>query len=242
MIRQRAKRVARAAEAGFTLIEMLIALLLMGFVLTSLVAITAQWLPNWHRGMARVQQDERFAFGLNRFVEDLSVAEMVPASKLVKSPLFEGTELGVTLVRTAVGPNSHPGLEVVRFREFADARGPAFIRETAPYVPADPGVQLRFNNPVILIRAPYRVTLAYAPSDGTWAPTWHDPGQLPRSVRITVRDGNTQQVLALSTAALVHVDTPAECVSAKSLAQCLATIAQAPAANGSSPSNAGPPL
>lgn len=38
-------------EAGFTLIETIVALALMGLVLSALASITAQWLPNWnHRG------------------------------------------------------------------------------------------------------------------------------------------------------------------------------------------------
>ena len=63
----------RSGEAGFTLIEMLIATMLMVFILTSLATVTAQWLPNWNYGMARMERDERFAFGLNRMVEDLAI-------------------------------------------------------------------------------------------------------------------------------------------------------------------------
>ena len=45
----------RAREGGFTLIEAIVALALMGLVLSALASITAQWLPNWNRGIARVQ-------------------------------------------------------------------------------------------------------------------------------------------------------------------------------------------
>jgi general secretion pathway protein J len=220
-----------SGEAGFTLIEMLIATMLMGFVLAVLATITAQWLPNWNRGMARVQRAERFAFGLNRIVGDLSVAEAVPANNAVETPLFDGSELDVTFVRTTIGPNSHPGLEVVRFQEVADAIGPAFVRARAPYMPMDAGAQLSFADPVVLFRAPYRVTFAYAGPDGTWQPTWHAARQLPSSVRITVRDGVTQQMLALSAAALVHIDTPAECVQANNLDHCLFLTGQMAGAN-----------
>ena len=103
--------------------------LALGFVLAALATITAQWLPNWNLGMARVQRAERFAFGLNRFVEDVSVAELVPANNTASKPLFDGSELGVMLVRTAVGPNVHPGLEVVRFRELVDARDAAGVQK-----------------------------------------------------------------------------------------------------------------
>ena len=118
----------RSGEAGFTLIEMLIAVMLMVFILIALATVTAQWLPNWNHGMARVERDERFAFALNRMVEDLAVAEFVPANTTVKTPYFDGSELGVSFVRTAIGPSSRPGLEIVRFQEVADASGPALVR------------------------------------------------------------------------------------------------------------------
>jgi general secretion pathway protein J len=224
--------VPRSGEAGFTLIEMLIAVMMMVFILTALATVTAQWLPNWNHGMARMERDERFAFSLNRIVEDLAVAEFVPANTTVKTPYFDGSELSVSFVRTAVGPSSRPGLEIVRFQEIADAGGPALVRSRAPFVPMDAGAQVRFVEPVVLIRSPYRVMFAYAGSDDTWKPTWRNAVELPKRVRITVRDGITQQRLAVSTAAPVHIDIPAQCASEKSPNQCLTQIAQGTAAAG----------
>jgi general secretion pathway protein J len=222
----------RSCEAGFTLIEMLIATMLMVFILTALATVTAQWLPNWNHGMARMERDERFAFGLNRVVGDLAVAEFVPANTTVKTPYFDGGELSVSFVRTAVGPSSRPGLEIVRFQEVADASGPALVRSRAAFVPMDASAQVRLADPVVLIRSPYRVTFAYAGSEDTWQPTWHNAAELPRRIRIIVRDGVTQQRLAVSTAALVHIDTPAACAREKNVTQCLTQIAQGTAAAG----------
>lgn len=229
----------RSGEWGFTLIEMLIATLLMGLILGALATVTAQWLPNWDRGMARLKSDERFAFGLSRMVADLSVAEPMPAGNAPHIVLFDGAALGVTFVRTAVGPNTHPGLEVVRFREASDAGGPQMIRERALYVPSDRGAPLSFANAVPLIGPPFRVTFAYAGADGAWHSTWAGAVVLPRSVRITVRDGITHQTLALSTAALVHVDTPAECARDSKVDQCVSRIAQEAQRPGGAGASAG---
>ena len=43
-------------EAGFTLLEVLLATLLMTVILGALATVTAQWLPNWNRGIVRVQR------------------------------------------------------------------------------------------------------------------------------------------------------------------------------------------
>jgi general secretion pathway protein J len=230
----------RCGEAGFTLIEMLIATMLMVFILVALATVTAQWLPNWKRGMARMERDERFAFGLNRVVEDLAVAEFVPANITVKTPYFDGGELGVSFVRTAIGPNSRPGLEIVRFQETADTNGPSLVRSRAAFAPMDANAQVRFADPVVLIRAPYRVMFAYAGSDDIWRPTWRNAAQLPTRIRITVRDAVTQQKLAVSTAALVHIDAPAECARAKSVNQCMTALAQAATGENQTPAAAAP--
>jgi general secretion pathway protein J len=228
----------RNGEAGFTLIEMLISTALMVFILTALVTVTAQWLPNWNHGMARMERDERFAVSLNRIVADLAVAEFVPANTTVKMPYFDGSESSVSFVRTTVGPSARPGLEIVRFQEIPDAGGPALVRSRAAFVPMDATAQVQFANPVVLIRSPYRVMFAYAGSEDTWQPTWRNAVELPRRVRITVRDGVTQQRLAVSTAALVHIDTPAECARAKNVNECLTQIAQGTAAAAGNPAPA----
>jgi general secretion pathway protein J len=216
----------RSGEAGFTLIEMLIATMLMVFILVALATVTAQWLPNWNRGMARVERDERLAFALNRLVGDLSVAEFVPTNTKSKAAYFDGDELALSFVRTAIGPTAQPGLEIVHYQEVGNLGGPALVRERAPFVPMDAGVQVQFADPTVLIRSPYRVTFSYAGSDDNWQPYWRGVALLPARIRVIVRDGVTQQQLAISTATLVHVDTPAECVRAQNPNQCMTQLVQ----------------
>jgi general secretion pathway protein J len=214
-------RRALADEAGFTLIEVLMATLLMTVILAALATVTAQWLPNWNRGMARVQRAERLALGLDRIVADLSVAQMIPINGDAKAPLFEGSELAVTFVRTAIGPNARPGLEIIRLAEKADAQGLAMVRERARFTPMPTDAQIRFADQVVLIRSPLRVTFSYAGPDQVWQPTWRGQMQLPDRIRIAVRDSATGQVLGVSSAAIVHISAPAECARAKNASACL---------------------
>ena len=222
-----------AGEAGFTLIEVLLATLLMTVILAALATVTAQWLPNWNKGMARVQRAERLAMGLDRIVADLSVAEIIAVNSDARKPLFDGSELAVTFLRTAVGPNTRPGLEIIRFIEKADSQGLALVRERGPFVPMPTDAQLRFVDQVVLIRSPFRVTFSYAGSDQVWKPEWRGQAQLPDMVRDTVRDGVTGEVLAVSRAATVHVNAPADCVRAKSPGAC--TLGATPDADKAKP-------
>jgi general secretion pathway protein J len=214
-------RRAFAEEAGFTLLEVLLATLLMTVILAALATVTAQWLPNWDRGIARVQRAERLATGLDRIVADLSVAELMTLNADARTPLFDGAELSVTFVRSALGPSVRPGLEFVRLIEKADAQGLALVRERAPFQPMLSDGQIHFVDQVVLIRAPYRVSFSYAGPDRQWQPTWQNRTQLPERIRIVVRDGATGLVLATSSATVPHITAPAECVRAKNVATCL---------------------
>jgi general secretion pathway protein J len=213
----------RRNVAGFTLIEMLIATALMVAILSALATVTAQWLPSWNRGFARVQRAELASVGLERIVADLAAAEFILPYGKAKTPLFDGTELSVTFVRSALGPNTRPGLEIVRIAETADQRGLAMVRQSAPFWPLaldGSGAPPRFGDPVVLVRAPYRVSLSYAGPDRVWRGTWGGVPTLPSAVRVLLRDAATSQTLAVSTAATVHVNVSAQCVSTQNVTAC----------------------
>src|ERR1700745_1717528 len=93
-------------EGGFTLIETLVALALTGLVLSALANLTAHWLPNWNRGLDRIQRSEMIGITLQRIADDLAAAQYVPVGGDEKRPLFAGAERSVIFVRTALGPNA----------------------------------------------------------------------------------------------------------------------------------------
>ena len=207
----------RASEAGFTLLETLLATALFLIVIAALATVTGQWLPAWSHGFARVQRTEHLAFGIERIMADVAAAQFISANAAIKKPVFDGTELGITLVRSAIGPNAQPGLEYVRFAEIASERGPVLARATTPFVPVEPEVgaiaRLKFSEPVVLVRPPFRVSFAYSGPDRQWQPTWRDSNTLPAAGRVTVRDAVGGEVLTVSSAVKVHVTVPALCAS-----------------------------
>ena len=214
----------RNRSAGFTLVEALLATALMGAILAAIATVTAQWLPNWNRGFLRVQGTETLAAGLERIVADLAAAEFVTAGAAVRQPVFDGTELSVTFLRSALGPNTRPGLELVRISEMGGDKGLMTVRTRAPFMPMGrDGVspQPAPANPVVLVRAPYRVTFSYAGPDRVWRNIWRGEGSLPAAIRVQLRDATTDRTLSVSTATLVHADMPADCVAAEVIADCL---------------------
>jgi general secretion pathway protein J len=206
----------RIGEFGFTLIETLVALALTGLVLSALATITAQWLPNWNRGIDRIQRSEVLGIALQRIGADLAAAEYVPANSDSRRPLFDGSELAVMFVRTALGPNAGPGLDVVRVGETTDGGGLVTVRSQAPFRPLPPASslseQIHFGSPVVLLRAPFRLSFAYAGPDRIWKSNWHQSDKLPALIRLTVRDAASEKILGISTVTPVHVQAPSDCV------------------------------
>jgi general secretion pathway protein J len=235
----------RTGQAGFTLLEVLIAMALMGAILAFLATVTAQWLPNWDRGFARVQRNELLALGLERIVGDVAAARFIPVGRDTRQISFDGMATSITFVRPVLAPRAEPALEIVRLAETNTSQGVTLVRARAPFAPIVRGVNDRdqpaFADPVVLIRPPYRIVFSYAGPDRIWQETWRQSDQLPRAVRVTLQDAITRTALAASTATLVHSEIPPTCVRANSLADCLASQRQtqkSPAGEGAGPRDA----
>jgi general secretion pathway protein J len=196
---------------GFSLIEAMAAVALTATIVMALSSVTGQWLPNWRRGFVDLQRADLLSLGLERLVEDISAAEYVTQWGGAPAPLFEGDASTVTLVRSAIGPNSYPHLEVVRFAPVKEDRGLALTRTRAPFTPTAPGASAQsfgFGDAVALIRAPFRVSFAYAGPDHVWAESWKGQKRFPDAVRVTIRDTVGNRVLAASTAVRMKVTAP----------------------------------
>jgi general secretion pathway protein J len=159
------------------------------------------------------------ASALDRIVADLGAAEFVPLSGDSQQPLFEGTERSVAFVRSAIGPNTRPGLEIVSIRETSDRQGPALVRGRAIFAPGM-STQRAVADPVVLLRAPYRVSFSYAGRDGMWHGSWLGANVLPTAVRVIVRDSASGRTLPASTATLIHTQMPALCAGSRSEDDC----------------------
>ncbi len=202
---------SRRRSAGFSLIEILVAMTLTGLVLAAIAMVTAKWLPAWQRGLGRVQQSELVALALDRMAADLAAAAFLPAVRGGAKPLFDGSGERVIFVREVLAPGAARGLEIVELAPVPDGRGSAMVRRSAPYAPQADGALPPFGAPVRLLRPPVTVTFSYAGRDGAWHEAWRGEEELPRWVRMVVREGG--RATAASTAVTIRSDVPAFCAA-----------------------------
>lgn len=193
--------------AGFSLLEATAAIALTTTIVLALSSITDQWFPNWRRGLVDLQRADLLNAGVERMAEDVSAAEYVTPSAGAQAPLFAGDSSTMEFVRSAIGPNSYPHLEIVRLAQTMDDRGLALTRTRAPFAPGKPTKPFSFGDAVALVRAPYHVLFAYAGKDRVWVGSWKGRKRLPDAVRITIRDSN-DRMLAASTAIRIKVTAP----------------------------------
>lgn len=205
-------RDCESGEAGFSLIEALAAVAIMAAILYAIGSVAGQWLPNWRRGFADVQQADLLDLGVERIASDVAAAEYEAPDALAATPLFEGGPSSAMFVRPAIGPNAGAALEIVWIHEVEAPGGPQMVRERAPFATAPAGSAkptLSFHDPVVLARPPFRLAFAYAGPDRAWLESWRGAPKLPLAFRVTVRETRTNRILAASTAVGLHVTAPA---------------------------------
>jgi general secretion pathway protein J len=212
------------SDAGFTLVEALVAVLLTSVIMAALAAVTAQWMPGWERGVGRLQRVDALAAGLDRLVGDIAAAEIVSTQGDKAPPLFDGRELSLVFVRPTLNPNSTGGIEIVRLATTSDERGPVLVRSTIPFTPdttyAGDADAITFANPVAMLRGPFSISFSYAGVDRIWRDTWRQQPILPRAVRVRVRDLATLTTLAISTTTPIYAEVSPRCALAATAAQC----------------------
>ncbi len=198
----------RSSNAGFTLLEMMLALALTGVMVSAIAVFAGQWMTSWRAGFAQLQATDLLSLGLERLSADISSAQYAAVNSAQETTLFLGDAKSVVFVRRSPAPDTLGRLEVVRIAQTTDARGAALIRTRALYVPLSPGTpisSLHFTDPVALIRAPFLISFAYAGATRVWRESWSLNKALPAAVRVTVRTVGHAEVISASTAISLHV-------------------------------------
>lgn len=194
----------RSSEKGFTLIEMLIAISLLGIMVVLLFASLRIAGESWNSGETKITQVNKKAVVYQFFKRHLANARPLPAhsdaqqqddpqqgSEEQPKLAFQGLPLSISFVSALPAASARKGLQL--FHVGLDPKQPSTLKvaltpyqQTSESEPAD-------AEPVVLLEQIKNFKISYFGTaaggnegDSGWQDTWQDAGQLPRLVRIGI--------------------------------------------------------
>jgi len=196
----RARRVERSSEAGFTLVELLVALALFGLLSTALFGSIRLGMAAWTRGTTRADQVDQtlHAQNLLRALIEEAYPLFLPEVPVGGHIDFDGTRhsldfLAPTPIARGTGGRSRFGLATARNGETAEL----VLTSTVELDWGERGAQ-----PVstVLLAGVAEVELSYFGATGadrvaSWHDAWRGQSALPQLLRIGLRfaDGDARR-------------------------------------------------
>jgi general secretion pathway protein J len=175
-----------SAEAGFTLVEVLAALVVTLLLVVALTPFVGQMLATWARGTETTRAVELVTRGVGLLRHDLRHAIVWTGyGKTEDLMLFRGNEVSMSFpVATGLAP-SRDGLEMVSITVDASRDGRALVRRRAPLVGS---TYTSFRDPIVLFSGPFRYVFRYFPREGPGLPMWVNTQEPPARVELTIAD------------------------------------------------------
>ena len=217
------------SNAGFSLIEVLAALLVTMLLVLTFTPFVSQMLATWASGGEAADLVELKTRGLGQLREDLRHAIVwMSVGQIQDQPAFEGDETSMSFPVAAGLGGIGTGIEYLSFRIASGITGRALVRRRAAIVGSSYG---GFVDPVVLFSGPFRYVFRYYSRGGEQIAVWNK-GQmdLPGRVELDIFDRNSKLVFELPVALPTFASLSAGCVAGRGGQGC-------PAASQSSISN-----
>ena len=202
-----------SARAGFSLIEVLVALGLTVLVVGAFSPFAAQLLASWGRGARTAEFADMLTTGVARLDRDFrGVVPMMITRGEETSMLFRGTASYVLFVATPGFAGGGEGLELISLSaEPRQGGGAALVRRRAP-LGGDPEAG-GLGNPVVLLDGRYEIAFSYVGADGVRRPEWQNRPDMPARVEIVVGGTAGTAGLPAPLTFWVPADLPAACLT-----------------------------
>jgi prepilin-type N-terminal cleavage/methylation domain-containing protein len=220
---RRARRAAGAASNGFTLLELLAALAIGSVVLAAIAGLIRNVGLSFEAGTRSVGHAERLLLALERMAADLASVRYVQTStdrgvRLV----FTGGPKNLAFIGAAGVSSASAGEEMVRLDVEEGSDSSRLVRRRAPWFgPRTPLADAKPGDPVILLEGPLRISFAYADRSLAWTDTWVEKPDLPRYVRLILRDRATGAPLLHAPDFEIRSDAPPSCSRPDASPACL---------------------
>ena len=210
------------AEAGFSLIEVLAALLVTMLLVLTLSPFVSQMLATWARGGEVAGIVEFQTRGLGRLRGDLRHALVWTGYGQTQDLAgFQGDETSVSFpVVAGLGP-SRLGIEYVSYTVSQSVDGRALVRQRAPVIGSTYG---GFADPVVLISGPFKYVFKYYSRDGEETPRWSKSRfDLPGHIELSIVDRNGVPLFGAPVVISTFSSISAGCFASSNLQGCSAT-------------------
>ena len=182
-----------SAEAGFTLLEILVGLLISAMVLVAASLAMKTINMSYDRTTLALGRQSQLATGLGIFAEDVSRIERAfdnPAKPL--QFLFSGKAKELIYVLAERPGNNPGGIYWVRLVVRGDSKGEELVRERAPMVlGAADFTSVKWSDAVTLLRGGFIINLSYRSTRASlrnWASSWEAHNMLPDQIKIELTD------------------------------------------------------
>jgi general secretion pathway protein J len=223
---------SRSRCAGFTLVELLAALVIGAVVLVGIGALVRTVGLSFDRGTRAVANAERVLLAVQRLAADFASVRYLLRQKEpgpALAALFTGRADGavfVTAGHIAVGTRDD---EIVFLQVEETADGARLVRRRAAF----PGARVPLDgivpgDPVVLLEGPLALSFAIAADTSLppkWVDRWIDEAEPPRRVRLIARDRTTGADLLPPIVFTIRADAPPSCAAAEATATCIPAIA-----------------
>jgi general secretion pathway protein J len=208
-----------SAEAGFSLIEVLAALLVTMLLVLTLTPFASQMLATWARGGEAANTVELKTRGLSRLREDLHHAIVLTGYGQTQDlAAFQGDETSMSFPVVAELDPTGMGIEYLYYTVGTSINGRALVRRRAPVIGSTYG---SFADPVVLLSGPFRYVFRYYSREGEEAPVWSKSRfDLPGHIELDIADRNGVQLLGIPIAISTFASLSAACFASSNLQGC----------------------
>jgi general secretion pathway protein J len=166
------------ASAGFTLLEIVVALAVFGFLLVGLSETVRFGLTAWHQNSA-LSDSKTDLDAVDRSLR--SIIENLAPGEDDNQPAIIGAATSMTGLTRLRVPGS--GLVPIRLEAGLAVSGTRLVLRWRPYHHWDPFGPPPPPQETELIGGVARIAFEYWQPSGSWASTWHEPG-LPLLIRV----------------------------------------------------------
>lgn len=220
-------QVHRKRRAGFTLIEVVVALAITGLFIAAFGEMMAVATRSWQRGSALVSASEMTLRGVRQIARDLQgVRVMLIGGTTKPHVLFDG-DANVLRFVTAAENQANAKAGAIEIAILFDDDRTVIRRRSVGWGPSDVDfASLAWRDPVILLQGRYEAHFSFASIKGTsvvWRENWGQESNLPRLVKLTLTNRETGVPVTAPIIVPLLADVDAACVTEPRGGDCPAT-------------------